>query len=90
MPISFRISELKVQVGRYVYAFEEGDEADGFQACVSAVNAGYCERKHPYAAKISAAEHVDGLHTSGPPGIAAQNFGAAGMPSTKRQVSPSR
>ena len=59
MPISFRISELKVQVGRFVYAFEEGDEADSFQACVSAVNASYCERKHPYAAKTPAAELVN-------------------------------
>jgi hypothetical protein len=58
MPISFRISELEVQVGRFVYAFEECDEADGFQACVSAVNAGYCERKHPYAAKVPTAEHA--------------------------------
>lgn len=60
MPISFRISELKVQVGRFVYTFEEGDEADSFQACVSAVNASYCERKHPYAAKTPAAEHANG------------------------------
>lgn len=58
MPISFRLSKLEVQVGRFVYAFEECDEADGFQACVSAVNAGYCERRHPYAAKILAAEHA--------------------------------
>jgi hypothetical protein len=58
MPISIRLSELEVQVGRFVYAFEECDEADGFQACISAVNAGYCERKHPYAAKIPAAEHA--------------------------------
>jgi hypothetical protein len=59
MPISLRISELKVQVGRFVYAFEEGDEADSFQSCVSAVNASYCQRKHPYAAKIPAAEHAN-------------------------------
>jgi hypothetical protein len=59
MPIRFRISELKVQVGRFVYAFEEGDEADSFQSCVSAVNASYCQRKHPYAAKIPAAAHAN-------------------------------
>ena len=45
MPMSIRLSELEVQVGRFVYAFEECDEADGFQACVSAVNASYCDRK---------------------------------------------
>jgi hypothetical protein len=57
MPISFRVSELK---GHFVYAFEEGDEADSFQSCVSTVNARYCERKHPSAAKIPAAEPVNG------------------------------
>jgi hypothetical protein len=67
MPISFRISELEVQVGRYVYAFEESDEADGFQSCVSAVNAGYCERKHPYAAKIPAAAHANDQPSSHEP-----------------------
>jgi hypothetical protein len=60
MPISFRISECEVQVGRFVYTFEEGDEADSFQSCISAVNAGYCERKHPYAAKMRAVEHANG------------------------------
>ena len=63
MPISFRISECEVQVGRFVYAFEEGDEADSFQSCISAVNAGYCERKHPYAAKMRAVEHANGQST---------------------------
>jgi len=58
MPMSIRLSELEVQVGRFVYAFEECDEADGFQACVSVVNASYCERKNPYAAKTPAAQHA--------------------------------
>jgi hypothetical protein len=58
MPISFRLSELEVQGGRFVYAFEECDEADSFQACVSAVNAGFCEKRLPYATKILAAEHA--------------------------------
>lgn len=58
MPISFRISELEVQVGRFVYAFEECDEADSFQECVSAINATYCERKHPYATKRTVEEHA--------------------------------
>ena len=58
MPISFRISELEVKVGRFVYAFEECDEADGFQESVSAVNATYCERRHPYATKRTVEEHA--------------------------------
>ena len=58
MPISVRLSDLEVQVGRFVYAFQECDEADGFQACVSMVNASYCERKNPYAAKTLAAHYA--------------------------------
>ena len=51
MPITVRISFTEVQVGRFIYTFEEPDEADGFQACVAAINARYCEQKHPAASK---------------------------------------
>lgn len=67
MPMSFRISELEVQVGRFVYAFEESDDADSFQACVSAVNAGYCERRHPYATKTPATEHAKAVTSTPEP-----------------------
>lgn len=51
MPITVRISPTEVQVGRFMYTFEEPNEADGFQACVAAVNGSYCERKHPAVSK---------------------------------------
>jgi hypothetical protein len=60
MAFSIRLSELEVQVGRYVYTFEEFDEADGFQACVFAINASYCERKHPCVQKTAVALHSKG------------------------------
>jgi hypothetical protein len=60
MALSVRISPLEVQVGRFVYAFEEYDEADSFEACVTAINVRYCEAKHPCVAKKAVDEHSKG------------------------------
>jgi hypothetical protein len=49
--IPVRLSPTEVQAGRFIYAFEEPNEADCFEACVAAVNVRYCEQKHPCARK---------------------------------------
>lgn len=51
MPTPVRISPTEVQAGRFIYTFEEADEADSFEACVAAINARYCEQKHPFLSK---------------------------------------
>ena len=51
MPIPIRISPTEVQAGRFIYTFEEADEADRFEACITAINVSYCEKKHPCVSK---------------------------------------
>jgi hypothetical protein len=60
MSICVRLSELEVQVGSFVYTFEEPDEADAFQECEAVMNLHYCEAKHPCVSKRSVGEILRG------------------------------
>ena len=53
MAVNIRISRTEIQVGHYIYTFEQPDEADSFEACVAAVSAEYCEQKFPCLSKKS-------------------------------------
>jgi hypothetical protein len=56
----FRVSPTEIQVGHYVYTFEEPDDADGFAECVAAITVRYCERKFPYLTKRSVDARCEG------------------------------
>ena len=51
MRIPIRISPTEVQAGRFIYKFGEAQEADSFEACITAINVSYCEKKHPCVSK---------------------------------------
>lgn len=46
-----RISLTQVQTNGYVYVFEDEEEADDFQACVTGVDVTYCELVHAVISK---------------------------------------
>ena len=51
MSICVRLSALEVQVGSFIYTFEEVDEADSFQECEAVLSLHHCEAKHPCVSK---------------------------------------
>lgn len=46
-----RISPTQVQANGYVYVFEDAEEADDFQACVTGIDVTYCELEHAVISK---------------------------------------
>jgi hypothetical protein len=46
-----RISRTQVQTNGYVYVFEDEEEADDFQACVTGIDITYCELEHAVISK---------------------------------------
>lgn len=46
-----RISRTQVQTNGYVYVFEDEEEADDFQACVTGIDVTYCELEHAVISK---------------------------------------
>lgn len=49
-----RISPTVVQANGYIYKFEDDEEADDFQACVTGVDVAYCELEHAVIRKLPA------------------------------------
>lgn len=47
-----RISLTQVQTNGHVYVFEDEEEADDFQACVTGVDVTYCELEHAVISKV--------------------------------------
>jgi len=47
-----RISPTQVQSSAYVYVFEDAEEADDFQACVTGLDVAYCELEHAVIRKL--------------------------------------
>jgi hypothetical protein len=60
---SIRISATEIQVGHFIYTFDEPDDADSFEACVAAVDVSYCEEKHPCVSKKPVSTHPPGRDT---------------------------
>jgi hypothetical protein len=60
MASSFRVSPTEIQVGHYLYTFEDPDDADSFLACVEAINVNYCEQKFPCINKRSIDARCEG------------------------------
>ncbi len=55
-----RISPTQVQASGYLYEFEDAEEADDFQACVTGVDVLYCELEHAVIRKLP----VEGIYHS--------------------------
>lgn len=47
-----RISPTQVQANGYIYEFEDDEEADDFQACVTGVDVAYYELEHAVIRKL--------------------------------------
>ena len=47
-----RISPTQVQANGYIYVFEDDEEADDFQACVTGLDVTYCELEHAVIRKL--------------------------------------
>ena len=52
-----RIWATQVQANGYIYMFENDEEADDFQACISGVDVAYCELEHAVIRKLSIIAH---------------------------------
>lgn len=52
-----RISPTQVQANGYLYVFEDDEEADDFQACISGVDVAYCELEHAVIRKLTIIAH---------------------------------
>jgi hypothetical protein len=48
---TIRISPTEVQTNGHIYVFEDDEEADDFQACVTGLDAAYCELEHAVISK---------------------------------------
>ena len=56
---TIRISPTEVQTNGHIYVFEDGEEADDFQACVTGLDAAYCELEHAVISKFHYVQHVE-------------------------------
>jgi hypothetical protein len=52
-----RISPTQVQANGYIYVFEDDEEADDFQACITGVDVTYCELEHAVIRKLQIEVH---------------------------------
>lgn len=49
---TIRISPTQVQTDGNIYVFEDGEEADDFQACATGTEVTYCELEHAVISKL--------------------------------------